>query len=111
MSDTKEENLPLREKLRGQLGTARWPDLKDQFVKGSLFVVCERIGLLNAAVAVAEDDKEAVEAWIESGDVYRPTEQEVTLWDKKPESLFAFIVLQPFVFIGRPSHTVKDLPN
>ena len=106
-----EQQENLRDKLRGQLGTARWPDLKDQFVKGSLFVVCESPGLLNVAVAVAEDSKEQVEVWIESGEVYRPTEQEVTLWDQKPESLFSFIVLSPFVFIGRPNHTVKDLPN
>ena len=106
-----EESIDIREKLRGELGTCRWPDLKGQFVKGALFVVRESVGLLDAAVAVAVDDKSQVEAWIESGDVYRPTEQEVLLWDKQPESLFAFIVLQPFVFITRPNHSVSDLPS
>jgi hypothetical protein len=106
-----EEAKDMREKLRGELGTCRWPDLKDQFVHGSLFVVRESVGLLNAAVAVAEDDKEQVESWVDSGDVYRPTEQEVTLWDEQPESLFSFIVLRPFIFIARPSHSIKDLPS
>ena len=64
---SQDETKSLRDKLTEETGRAAWKDLRPHAVRGQLIFVDASLGLLDVAVAVAEDQSEAVQAWVASG--------------------------------------------
>ena len=93
-----EENL--KEKLSSELYVTSWSVLENHYKKDVLFLVKNDIDLVDAGVAIANDDVTQVKIWQESQSLRRPTEKEVSDWSKsKNLNLFEFLVIQPYVII------------
>ena len=94
-----ERELSLREKLSNQLGDAPWRNLREHAARDGL--VCCRLGedILEAAVAIAEDNTAWVSQAIESGLLYKPSAEQLAFLEKKQETLFRFLIVQPFVVV------------
>ncbi|HJL25038.1 MAG TPA: DUF2288 family protein, partial [Polyangiaceae bacterium LLY-WYZ-15_(1-7)] len=90
-----------RERLAGELMPTEWRMLVDHFRRDGLFLVDGTVALLDVAVAVADDAKDAVQAWIESGQLRRPTREEAGRWESEEGSQFLVVIVQPFVLAQR----------
>jgi len=88
----------LREKLQTEIEQADWDMLASHHKAGVVFFIAKDIDLLDAAIAVARDDKENVAAWLKSGHMKKPTDDEAKEYDKNPyEKIARFVIIQPFV--------------
>jgi hypothetical protein len=99
----------VREKLAGEIDLADWAALAPHATAGRLFVVASELALLDAAVAVASDDKEQVEPWIASGQLARPTASQVEHFQRQKGLGFACVIVSPFVLAqGRRVEEASD---
>ena len=91
--------VDLREKLAGEIDVTDWEALAPHATAGRLFVVATELTLLEAAVAVASDDKEQVEPWIASGQLARPTVSQVEQFQSQRGLALACVIVSPFVLV------------
>lgn len=95
MDTQRERNL--REKLTAEVAVSTWKGLIPDLLSKALFMVSPGVDLVEVGVQVALDNTSQVKAWIESGDLARPTEEQIRVWEASG-SLFRFIIVSPFVF-------------
>ena len=91
-----EDNL-LADRFKDEVGTVSWSWLKPHEKRGSLFLVAEKLDLIEVAVEVAEDRVTRIKAWLENGDLTRPTPDQVEEWNRVG-GLFSGIIVKPYVF-------------
>jgi hypothetical protein len=85
-----------REKIASEIATASWPELRSHAADDRLFLVGDGLSLLDAGVALANDDSTVVQGWIESNQLTRPTEDQMRAWEAaSPE--FRFAIVSPYV--------------
>lgn len=78
---------------------APWDWLASHYARGVVVVCRGGLDLIDVGVALAEDDSATVAAWMATGDLYRPTDDDAAAWvTEKPT--FEVIVVAPFV-VGR----------
>ncbi len=87
----------LREKLSEEIGTSDWSLLAPHAKSEKLIVVGPAVALLDAAVAVAENDASKVNAWIENGKLTKLTPDEQTELTEGAAAFFQFVIVAPFV--------------
>lgn len=92
-----QEDSLLAVELKDEVGTVSWSWLRPHQQRGILFLVVEKLDLVAVAVAVAEDHVAQIEVWLESGDLVRPTPDQVAEWEKSG-GLFSGIIVKPYVF-------------
>ena len=91
------EDSLLAAKLKDEVGTVSWSWLRPHQQRGILFLVAEKLDLVPVAVAVAENHVAQIEVWLESGDLVRPTPDQVAEWERSG-GLFSGIIVKPYVF-------------
>jgi len=91
----------LRERLEKNILPTEWAMLAMHQKREAVFMVKDSIELIDAAVAVAEDNTADVEAWLGSGALYRPTSAQIEAWSKEDDVRFDFVIVQPFVLARR----------
>jgi len=87
----------LRDKLQAEIGVVPFSDLRAHAKRGGLFLVSGEVLLVDVAVAVASDDKAAVEAFLASGSLGRPTLEQLEAWESAQGAVFEVAIVQPFV--------------
>lgn len=85
-----------RTKLAAELATAPWTELRPHAERDQLFLVGEGLELLEAGVALANDEAMRVQGWIEAGQLTRPTAAQLEAWEQASPA-FRFLILAPFV--------------
>ena len=86
----------LGQKLASEIAVVTWEDLRPHAEDERLFLVAQSLQLIDAALALARDDTQRVSAWIEAGDIGRPTPEQLTAWAQGTQA-FRFLILSPFV--------------
>lgn len=94
----------LYDKLSEELARVGWRDLRPHAGRGVLFLWTGDASLVEVAIAVARDDRVEVEGWLESGQLSRPTERQLSDWEAALERPFEYLIVQPFVL-------ARDLSN
>jgi len=93
-----QEPSTLYAKLLGETATIEWKVLQPFFAKGDVLWVDPALDLIEAAMAVTQDDAEKIKAWMTSGVFGKMTEaQALDVHDRDPE-LWA-VVVSPWVLI------------
>jgi hypothetical protein len=87
----------LREKLSSEMTVSTWKGLIPDLLSRALFIVSPGLDLVEVGVQVALDNTAMVKEWIDSGELARPTEDQIRAW-QDTGSLFRFIIVSPFVF-------------
>jgi hypothetical protein len=83
-----------------QIEQASWDLLKPHHARESLFVLTEKLMMIEVANAMEKDNVTKIKAWLESGDLYRPTVEEVAKWEQDSSKEFArFCIVQPYVLM------------
>ena len=82
-----------------QIDTAQWQWLRAHNERGALILVEGMLELATVGERVAADDTAAVQSWLASHLLSRPTAEQITAWNLVPEKPFAMLVVSPFVLI------------
>ena len=94
----------LRATLEHEFLSTGWALLAVHQERDALLIVREPVELLEAAVAIAEDDRTKVARWLEAGALARPTPAQVEAWAREEDLHFDAVIVQPFV-LARPRRT------
>ncbi len=90
----------LKDKLATEVESCDWSMLSIHQKREAIILIDGSIELLDAGVALATDDAESVKIWQKDDLIRRPTESEISQWEKDPHNKFAkFLIIQPFVLI------------
>ena len=81
-----------------------WAMLEPHAQRDALFLVGERIDLVEAGRAIAADETEQVGLWIQGGELRRPTQAELDEWAERPVA-FQVVIVQPYV-LAKPISAV-----
>jgi hypothetical protein len=91
--------------LRGKLASERipttWRDLDASGHLPNLVLVDGDLDLVDAGVALAENDVARVRGWLAAGRLRRPTAAELEAWCADPDALFELLIVRPFVLVQR----------
>lgn len=96
MSDLVDSEL--RAKLNADTGKLAWPELERYFARGVVIVAAPGLDLVDAAVKITQDDKEAVKSWMESGELRHPEMDDARDWLER-QPIFWALVVAPWVLI------------
>jgi hypothetical protein len=90
----------LKEKLKTEIDFADWKMLEGHQEKHGVLLIDSKLNLIDAGVAIAQDEVVLVKSWQEEALLGRPTNEQIKDWKKSPnEKNFKFIIVQPFVLI------------
>ena len=99
----------LKEKLKTEVEQADWDMLRVHHEKGSVYFVHGNLELLDVAVAVAKDKAQFIKVWLDTGELSRPTEEEIEGFEKDQfTKICDFIIIQPYV-LAKPFRKPSDL--
>ncbi len=87
----------LSAKLKEEVGTVSWSWLRPHQKRDILFLVAEKLDLIEVATGVAEDRVDQIRIWLENGGLVRPTPAQVAEWEMNG-GLFSGIIVKPYVF-------------
>jgi hypothetical protein len=88
-----------KEELAAKIDVADWDMLRAHLERGGLIVVDQMLDLAEAGVLLANDDVKAIERWIVSGLLGKPTVPQVEQWDKERAKPFFCLIISPYVLI------------
>lgn len=89
----------LQTQLQKELAEVEWDSLKPHASRDALIVVNPLLDLIEVGVAIAQDNKQAVEHWIDEQLLRKPSAEELGNWNGQPEKMFKTLIVQPFVLI------------
>ena len=92
------------ESFKRDLAGVTWRELKIHLQRDAIISISAEIDLIEAAVAVAEDDKDQVEVWIDAGQLAKPTEKQLESWEQEEDKPFQMLIVQPFILIQEIVH-------
>lgn len=85
--------------LAGRMGEAEWDWLMPHADRDALVLVSPDLDLVDVGAAIANDDTEPVQDWIDQRLLCKPTSQQLTRWNSTPQKRFKALILQPYVLI------------
>jgi hypothetical protein len=89
----------LRTKLAERLGPVYFSDMRAHLERDAVILIAPALPLLDAAVAVANDDAERVGRWIADGTMRKPSRRERDAWPTEEGRTWLAVVVQPFVLV------------
>ena len=89
----------LREQLAENLDEARWEWLIPHHEREMLVVVNDQLDLLDVGEAIASDNSSSVQHWISEELIYKPSPEQVSVWNNNRAKRFNALIVQPFVLV------------
>ncbi|MFN7684825.1 MAG: DUF2288 family protein [Oligoflexia bacterium] len=89
----------LFEALEDTHGPAEWTLLKPHAKRDAVLLVEASLDLMAVARAVAADDTESVQLWLNQKKLMRPNSEQISEWDAHPSKTFETVVVAPYVLI------------
>jgi hypothetical protein len=102
MSDPMSMEEALRTRLTETMGQVMFDALVPHLERDAVIIVSGKLALIEAAIAVAQDEKELVEGWIASGTFRKPSPAERQRWKDQMGREWTAVVVQPFVLVQDP---------
>ncbi|MDK9716308.1 MAG: DUF2288 domain-containing protein [Trichlorobacter sp.] len=85
--------------LAEQVDTAQWQWLRAHNERGALILVEGMLELVEVGERLVADDSTAVQSWLASQLLSKPTAEQIAIWNAEPDKLFSMLVVSPFVLI------------
>lgn len=99
----------VREKLKSEIMATDFAALAPHFARGALVLAAPELDILDAAEAIARDDRAQVEAWLTSGALRRASDNDARAYMEDRELRFQFVIVQPWV-LAQPLFELKAKP-
>lgn len=93
-----------RERLKSEILTAFWRDLKDHAERQALFLVSQDLDLVEAGLEIVADNTAKVGKWINDGAIARPTLDQIEAWNQDPTRSFRSLIVAPYVLMQELGH-------
>ncbi|RJF97174.1 DUF2288 domain-containing protein [Noviherbaspirillum saxi] len=97
---TETNNDLLRAKINGETARMQWMELQRFFASGAMIAVSEQLDLVDVAVRIAADDKQAVQQWMADGLIGKVTDAQAQSWLESNAELWA-VVIKPWILVQR----------
>jgi hypothetical protein len=97
------KDTELHDKINRETARVRWSELERHFAHGSVVYVSTALDLVEAALRIAHDDKEAIARWMAEGKLAKVTDLQARTWQAADAQLWASVV-SPFVLV-QPERT------
>ncbi len=88
----------LHARLNAETGRLGWAELQRHFARGVVIKVAAGMDLVEVALAIAEDDRQAVAAWMEAGRIARAETDDAIAWNDRAAHFWA-VVAAPWVLV------------
>jgi len=75
-----------------------WNELEPHFARGSVIKVNKGLDLIKVAAVIANDDKNSLKVWLDTGEVGNASTEDAKHW-ATCESEFWAVVVAPFVIV------------
>ena len=95
--EEKEESL--KTKLSRQLDDVPWSGLREHAARDGIIMLGLELDMVDTGIAFAEDKFEWVNQQVEAGLITKPTAAQLSHFEKNPQLLFRFLIIQPFVLV------------
>lgn len=93
-------------KLLGETASIGWTELQPFFARGALLWVSAELDLIAVAVAVAQDDKASIAAWLSAAQVGKLEAVQASDWFERDPSLWS-VVVAPWVLVQERTAAVS----
>ena len=100
-----EQNI--RAKLSSETGRIVWVELARFFAKGLVIKVSTDLDLVDVAVAIVGDDKQAVEAWMQQTLIEKVSDDDARRWNQSNTSVWA-LVAAPWILVQEIDEVPPD---
>ena len=97
-----------RDGLLATLGVVFWSDLQAHAKRDALIVVGAGLDLVDAGMALAENDTGRVQRWIEAGLLSKPTAVDLERWAKGGAARFESLIVAPFVLMRERARPASE---
>ncbi|WP_312375734.1 DUF2288 domain-containing protein [Pseudomonas oryzihabitans] len=95
--------------LLGQTAAIGWEELQPHFARGVLLEVVPELDLIEAAIAVTQDDAARVGQWLQQGQLAKVDEERARRRLEAPEVALWAVVVAPWVLMQeRPAERAAD---
>ncbi len=88
----------LRAKLVGETARAPWHELQRFFAQGTLLMAAQGIDMIDVAVALANDDRDAFAAWLQAEQAGPVSDAQALAWSEADATLWT-VVVRPWVLV------------
>lgn len=89
----------IKRKLQEDIASISWQEIRPHAKRDAVFVIDERLDLLEVAEAIALDNTSLVSNWIAEQLIAKPSNAQLANWNSHPETQFTTAIVQPFVII------------
>jgi hypothetical protein len=89
-------------KLVGETASINWGELQPFFARGALLWINPELDLVAVALALAQDDKSSMSAWLTAAQVGKITAPQAEEWLQRDPSLWS-VVVAPWVLVQEPA--------
>ena len=93
----------IQAKLREDIATIGWQDIMAHARRDAVIVVNPELDLVMVGEAIAKDNSSLVNDWIQQAQIAKPSTEQLTQWNNKPETQFTTLIVQPFVIVQKSS--------
>jgi len=98
MSETEQQ---LHTRLNAEAAKIPWRELQRHYARGAIIVAAADLDLIDTAVKLAGDDRDAAERWTEQGGLRRADDDDARSWLENDTVLWA-VVVAPWVLVQEP---------
>lgn len=92
-----------QQELAAKIDVAEWFMLRAHLERGHLIIVDGLLDLAEVGAVVAADDVKAIERWIVSGLLGKPTARQIESWDAEKGKHFLCLIVSPYVLVQEES--------
>ena len=88
----------LKAKIISETARINWLELQKFYAAGSVVQVSAELDLVEVAFSFSQDDKTAVQNWLQAGLVDRVSDTQAQLWVEQKAELWA-VVISPWILV------------
>lgn len=98
----------LREQLAENLDLAEWNWLIPHVKRDVVLVIDRELDLLDVGVAIASDHTSSVQDWISRELIYKPSAEQLSIWNSNDTKKFHALIVPPFVLVQESTATQDE---
>ena len=85
-------------RLNTETARISWPELERHFARGVLLTVSPTLDIVQLGAHMIHDDKGLIDAWLETGELRKTTDDDARGWSEGESVLWA-VVIAPWVLV------------
>ncbi|HEY9700347.1 MAG TPA: DUF2288 domain-containing protein [Trichocoleus sp.] len=89
----------LKAELAEMVDEAEWEWLIPHAKRDALILVSQALSLVDVGAAIANDDVSAVQQWIGTQQIYKPSPEQLATWGQDQTHRFNALIVQPYVLV------------